>query len=199
MRRACHPAAPAAPRGLATARGLLASLLLLTLLPGWTRAQGVSTSSLARTEQYFFDTFGEELGLLQTDIILALLRSRDGYLWIGTERGLTRFDGVRFVSFHASDTPAFANNLIHCLHEDRAGRLWIGTERGVVLYDGEHFDRPILRDIPVRAITEDAEGCIWIGTFGQGLYSWQKGKLKSYSDELKDISPRIRCLFNDSA
>lgn len=151
-----------------------------------------------KTQQYFFDTFGEELGLLQTDVILAILRTRDGYLWIGTERGLTRFDGVRFVSYRASNTPAFANNLIHCLFEDHEGRIWIGTERGVLRYFNGQFERLILEDIPVRAIAEDSHGHIWLGSFGHSLFMWHGGTLRSYADELKPYSPRIRCLYVDS-
>lgn len=152
----------------------------------------------AKTEQYFFETFGEDLGLLQTDVILAILRTRDGYLWIGTERGLTRFDGVRFVSYRASNTPAFANNLIHCLFEDGDGQIWIGTERGVLRYHEGKFERFILEDIPVRAIAQDSQGRVWLGSFGHSLYLWQQGKLTSYADQLKDLSPRIRCVFVDT-
>src|SRR6185369_9577004 len=151
--------------------------------------------SNAKTEQYFFETFGEDLGLLQTDVILAILRTRDGYLWIGTERGLTRFDGVRFVSYRASNTPAFANNLIHCLFEDRDGQIWIGTERGVLRYHEGKFKRFILEDIPVRAIAQDSQGRVWLGSFGHSLYMWQQGKLTNYADQLKGLSPRIRCVF----
>jgi signal transduction histidine kinase/ligand-binding sensor domain-containing protein/CheY-like chemotaxis protein/HPt (histidine-containing phosphotransfer) domain-containing protein len=164
-------------------------------------AESVATAAAgnAKTEQYFFEKFGEDLGLLQTDVILAILRTRDGYLWIGTERGLTRFDGVRFVSYRASNTPAFANNLIHCLFESRDGQIWIGTERGVLRYHDGHFERFILEDIPVRAIAQDSQGRVWLGSFGHSLYMWDQGTLHSYATELTGHSPRIRCVYVDAS
>jgi signal transduction histidine kinase/ligand-binding sensor domain-containing protein/CheY-like chemotaxis protein/HPt (histidine-containing phosphotransfer) domain-containing protein len=166
---------------------------------GLARAEATSPAVANKTEQYFFDTFDEDVGLLQTDVIVAILRARDGYLWIGTERGLTRFDGVRFVSFRSSNSAAFANNLIHCLFEDRDGRLWIGTERGVVLYHDGKFERQILQDVPVRAIAQDSQGRVWLGSFGRSLQMWQNGALRSYATELNGFSPRIRSLYVDSA
>jgi ligand-binding sensor domain-containing protein len=52
-------------------------------------------------------------------------------MWVGTEAGLARFDGLRFVVFRTATTPELAHNLIRYLFEDRAGWLWIGTQRGV--------------------------------------------------------------------
>jgi signal transduction histidine kinase/ligand-binding sensor domain-containing protein/CheY-like chemotaxis protein len=212
MRRARRPQALPSLRAYARRALLAVAVFGFTLAPA--RSQPASGRVVApatpvvsadspgtaapKTQQYFFDTFGEELGLLQTDVILAILRTRDGYLWIGTERGLTRFDGVRFVSFRASNTAAFANNLIHCLFEDHEGRIWIGTERGVLRYFNGHFEPLILEDIPVRAIAEDSEGRIWLGTFGHSLMMWHQGSLRSYANELKAFSPRIRCLYVDS-
>src|SRR5262245_57960765 len=59
--------------------------------------------------------------------VTAMLQSRDGYLWVGTEAGLARFDGVRFVVYTSANTEALATDHISALCEDRAGTLWIGT------------------------------------------------------------------------
>ncbi len=174
-------------------------LLSLAVLPAAGSAQGMAPNDQNKTEQYFFETFGEESGFLQTDVILAIARTRDGYLWLGTERGLTRFDGVRFVSFRASNTPQIVNNLVHCLFEDRDGWMWIGTERGVVRYRDGKFERGILDHAPVRSIAQDATGRLWLGTFGHGLYSWHDGALRSHAAELAEYGPLLRCVFVDSA
>jgi hypothetical protein len=63
----------------------------------------------------------------------------DGYLWVGTQDGLARFDGVSFTVFDRASTTALRHSMIACLRVDRAGRLWIGTRRGLVSYEGGVF------------------------------------------------------------
>lgn len=66
---------------------------------------------------------------LPINSITALLQTRDGYLWLGTNDGVVRFDGVRFTVYNAGNTPELPSNRITALHEDRAGALWILTEQ----------------------------------------------------------------------
>jgi len=55
----------------------------------------------------------------------AILQSRDGFLWVGTEEGLVRFDGAGFRVYDTSNTPGPRNDQIWALAEDRGGTLWI--------------------------------------------------------------------------
>ncbi|MGA3008381.1 MAG: two-component regulator propeller domain-containing protein, partial [Opitutaceae bacterium] len=93
---------------------------------GFSAGDAEMASGSKKGEPYYFDSFGLELGLPQPNVVAALQTS-DGYLWVGTEGGLGRFDGVRFVSFIMANTPAFESQSIRCLFEDNEGRLWIGT------------------------------------------------------------------------
>jgi ligand-binding sensor domain-containing protein len=61
-----------------------------------------------------------------------ILQTRDGYLSLGTQEGLVRFDGVRFVVFDKANTPEIRNNGIFKLLEGRRGDLWIATAGGLV-------------------------------------------------------------------
>lgn len=122
---------------------------------------------------YMTDTWDHANGLPGTSIV-TLLQSRDGYLWIGTANGLSRFDGVRFVTFDRKSHPQLLSNRIRTLFEDSRGRLWIGTEGGGVsiLANGTLTTRTSDGGLPsnyVRAIAEDSAGNIWIGTDGEGL------------------------------
>ncbi len=99
----------------------------------------------------------------------ALVQTRDGYLWIGTQEGLARFDGARFVVFDKSNTPELRHNRILALLEDRRGRLWLGTEGGglTVFSDGRFRTFGLADGLAseiVRSIAEDAEGTLWVAT-----------------------------------
>src|SRR6266850_2136713 len=83
----------------------------------------------AGTGDYLIDVWTSEKGL-RSSSVTAIAQTPDGYLWVGTYNGLARFDGVRFVRFDPSDTPALPKARIRRLYMDPAGTLWINT------YDG---------------------------------------------------------------
>ncbi len=109
-----------------------------------------------------------EQGLPQ-NTIRAILQARDGHLWLGTQEGLVRFDGVRFVVFDERNTPAIKDRFVLSLHEDRAGTLWIGTRGGgLVSYRDGAFSRfDASSGLPngvIRCIYQDRSGRLWVGT-----------------------------------
>jgi ligand-binding sensor domain-containing protein/signal transduction histidine kinase len=65
--------------------------------------------------------------------ITAISQTPDGYLWIGTPKGLARFDGTRFRVYQPKNTPEFKETSVANLLTDHAGRLWIGTSDGAML------------------------------------------------------------------
>ena len=80
-------------------------------------------------------------GLPNNVVLAPVFQTHDGYLWVGTEGGLARFDGVRFTTFRRGLHPGLADNLIRCFYEDRDGVLWIGTQGGLSRYRGGKFER----------------------------------------------------------
>ena len=76
--------------------------------------------------QYRLDVWKETPGLPQS-VIMDILQTRDGYIWLATEGGLVRFDGVRFARFEKGHATQLKDNEIQKLLEDRDGSLWIGT------------------------------------------------------------------------
>src|SRR5512134_1103278 len=78
---------------------------------------------------------------LPDNSVNAILQTRDGSLWIGTARGLARFDGLKFTVFDRTNTPEFKGDDITCLAEDEKGTLWIGTTTGLFRKTGQHFTR----------------------------------------------------------
>jgi signal transduction histidine kinase/ligand-binding sensor domain-containing protein/ActR/RegA family two-component response regulator len=134
--------------------------------------------------QYVFDNWQIQHGLPQ-NTVASIARTPDGYLWLGTDEGLARFDGVRFTVFDRNTTPELRSRSINALHVDVRGRLWIGTADGVLLLeDGRFRAHPIpgLGGGEVRSMTSDAHGRVWIGT-DTGLFQVADDRITAYGRE----------------
>jgi ligand-binding sensor domain-containing protein len=83
-------------------------------------------------DQYATDAWGMAEGLPHR-WIEAIVQTRDGYLWLGTQEGLVRFDGVRFTVFNRVNTEALRDNYVESLFESRDGALWIGVFGGGIV------------------------------------------------------------------
>ncbi|MCG3194804.1 MAG: Sensor histidine kinase RcsC [Thermoanaerobaculia bacterium] len=146
--------------------GFLAGLMILAASP--CKALTPETA----VTQYVHSSWWAEDGLPQ-NTALSLAQTPDGYLWIGTEEGVVKFDGIRFTAFHRGNTPELPHNLIYALLASKSGRLWIGTPSGLTSFDGAKFRLFTTKDgLPsnqVRCLAEDAAGVLWIGTWGGGL------------------------------
>jgi len=106
---------------------MLCSLLLL-----WFGCRQVLALDPARDlSQFNARVWLTENGLPQ-NTIHSITQARDGYVWLATEEGLARFDGIKFTVFDKQNTPELKSNDIRVLLEDRRGALWIGTADGLV-------------------------------------------------------------------
>jgi ligand-binding sensor domain-containing protein/signal transduction histidine kinase len=135
---------------------------------------------------------------LPDNFVRALLQTRDGYLWLGTQEGLVRFDGQQLRVFDTRNTPQLASNSIVTLCEDTHGTLWIGTDGGgVTRYQHGGFLPALLsRDgLPnnyIREVYASRDGAVWITGHTGGLlrmYGDQQQRWTT-SDGLKDDSLR---------
>src|SRR5690606_20928939 len=103
-----------------------------------------------------------EQGLPQNSV-RCVLQTSDGYLWIGTEHGLARFDGVRFLTFNSANNPEFKSDHISALAQDEDGNLWIGSKGGgVVRLSQEGFHNFSTLD----GLSSDMVNCIVAGGKG---------------------------------
>src|SRR5579872_2279654 len=109
------------------------SLAMLTL-----RMHCAAEGPAKPISQYVHNVWRTEEGLPQNSVQV-VLQTQDGYLWMGTQEGLVRFNGAEFKLFHKASVDAIKHNDIRALHEDRQGNLWIGTfGGGLVRYrDGQ--------------------------------------------------------------
>ncbi len=137
--------------------------------------------------QYIHDIWTTENGLPQNSA-LALAQTPDGYLWIGSEVGLVRFDGARFTLFDKRTVPQMQSNEISALLVDHAGALWIGTHGGGLtclrngVFTGYHSQQG-LNSEAIQALYEDRDGNLWIGTDGEGVFRYHNGRFQSYTKQ----------------
>jgi signal transduction histidine kinase/ligand-binding sensor domain-containing protein len=91
-----------------------------------------------------FSHLDQKQGLSQNSPT-AFLQDRDGFIWVGTQDGLNRYDGYSFTVYRtvAGDTHSLCDNFILCLAEDTDGTIWIGTRNGLCAYrkDADQFYR----------------------------------------------------------
>src|SRR3984885_8390316 len=174
-------------------RGFLAFLLLIIC------GHALALDPSRQPSQYILDNWHVPEGLPQTSA-LAIARTPDGYLWVGTQEGLARFDGVRFTVFDTNNEPAFSDNYISALFVDRAARLWIGTATGIVVLENGHFTaftRVVqLEHAYVRTIVEGNDGRVWVGT-ENGLFEIGGGRALSFKVANGLPDSRIRALHED--
>ncbi|ALK96321.1 histidine kinase [Massilia sp. WF1] len=151
---------------------MLSLLLALACLPG-------GPAAAAPTPTLRFEHLSVEDGLAQ-ESVLAIVQDLDGFMWFGTQSGLSRYDGYRFTNYRnvVGDPQSLVNNWVRVLHVDRKGRLWIGTDGGLALYHPEsgsfsNFqpDEPAKRgngNRHISAIADDGKEGLWLAT-GDGL------------------------------
>lgn len=175
--------------GLGRHFGRAVAWLALTLAVGAAHAQVLPNSldpTLAIT-QYVHSNRGVEHGLPQSSVY-AVLQSRSGYLWLGTQEGLARFDGNRFVVYDRASYDGLLSNEVRAIVEDDAGGLWLGTNGGGIslLRDGAFTTYTSENGLPsdlVRSLHLDPDGTLWIGMIDGGLASFDGRSFTSYSPD----------------
>ena len=164
---------------------LVFAVVLLFAIPAF------ALSPAKTPTQYVHASFGTEAGLPQSSVH-AIAQTPDGYLWIATQDGLARFDGLRFKVFSNRDTEAFRENLVSSLLVGRDGTLWVGTDGGTLLrYTAGRFERaPAVMggSSGIRSMCEAPDGSLFVASLGSGLHRILGGSVTTYkkADGLPD-------------
>lgn len=156
--------------------------------------------------QYMQTSWTSESGLPQNSV-QAIAQTNDGYLWFGTQEGLTRFDGAHFVTYTRHNASGLASSNILTLAASRDGSLWVGTDSGLSHYvpaampgDTGTFTTLTVREglagDNITALREDGEGGLWVGT-SQGLNCIRSGKIESWSLPRGDGDPAVNAVVLD--
>jgi ligand-binding sensor domain-containing protein/signal transduction histidine kinase len=148
--------------------------------------------------QFKQQTWLTENGLPQ-NTIHRITQGTDGYIWIATEEGLARFDGIKFAVFDKQNTPQLKTNDVRVLLEDAHGDLWIGTADGLVqMSDGKFKTFTMQEGLPgnvIDSIYEDRKGGLWIAT-SAGMAHFQNGVVTPLTQP-DCPRGRIQALFED--
>ncbi len=155
-----------------TAKRWIGFSLATLLAIGWLSLRA-PTAANAQIQTLRFHHLTTAQGLAH-DIVLCVFQDREGFLWIGTQRGLNRYDGYHFTLFRHSrnDPNSLSNDTVQTLFEDSRGWLWIGTASGLDHLDPERHQvihHPQVYE-SISSFAEDEQGRLWIGTHGSGLY-----------------------------
>lgn len=143
----------------------LLRLLPVFLLPAF----AFSSSNLSiDPEQYLHRTWNTRDGLIQ-NTVNCMVRDGRGYMWLGTDSGLVRFDGLQFKTFRNI-------NKVTCLLIHSSGEIWIGTYgSGVFCYDSagncikKYSEAAGLPSNFIQTMAEDKSGNVWLGTSAKGI------------------------------
>lgn len=162
-------------------------LLFLTVLTASARGQ-----SLVGRDR--FQRLSVEQGL-SSSVVYAILQDQRGFLWLGTQDGLNRYDGYAFTTFRSdpSDSASLAPGYVRALCQDRAGRIWVGSGGGLAAldprsgrvrrYTHQLRDGRSPANLAVETLALDRDGTVWAVAFGGGLF---------FFDEKRDRFVRYR-------
>ncbi len=155
-------------QGLATSwLGKVAQGVLMVAMAAWSLQAAATPRSLR------FERLGLEQGLSQ-ESVLTIRQDREGFIWIGTQAGLNRYDGYKITVFRndPQDPASLVDNYVMASYEDEQGRLWFGTKGGLTRYDRNtqtfvRYPAPftgVQSNQLVRAIVGDRAGGLWLAT-----------------------------------
>ena len=169
----------------------------------------------AQTASIRFSTLSLEDGLSQATVTAAV-QDPAGFMWFGTQDGLNRYDGYKFVQLKHDprDPGTLRNDSIFTLYLDPGGDIWVGTEGGglsrwdtsaesFVHYTEETGAPAGFGRERIRTITRDRGGVLWIGSHESGLYRFDEtnGQWSHYlsdPDDGKSLSDnRVRAIYED--
>jgi len=140
-------------------------------------------------------TFGSEDGLTGNQIE-CVIQDLEGNIWIGTQSGLCRYDGLDFVCY--TDEHGLPDNYIQALELDGMNRLWIGTRKGLARLEGNQLVNynkvDVLAGEDIKALARgSADSQMWIGT-GAGLSHFEGGRFRNYTSDHGMAGNLVRAL-----
>lgn len=140
---------------------------------------------------------------LASNRVYSILQDSCGFMWFGTDDGLSRFDGITFKNYYLSEyINVTTSNSVNKIFIDRRGRMWIGLDSGIIIYDSKtdtfqpfhaKTETGEMIQTHILDMVEDSDGEVWIATNGKGLYRFspsEKAKLRVY----RNVPGEVNCI-----
>ena len=169
----------------------------------------------AQKKKFWYTHLTTDNGLSHS-FVTTIVQDKDGFMWFGTQDGLNRFDGKKFVVYRndPNDASSISHNFIRRLLVDKKGNLWVGTQGGgfslfiakknnFVNYTHKKSDPKSIAQNTVRAIKEDRKGNLWLGT-GEGIdyFDVKTSEFLHYQNNPNNVNSLnnndVRSMFVDS-
>ena len=163
-------------------KGQLATALVALFIAGTV----IYPLKSASAEEFLINEWDQEKGL-PSPRIDSITRTADGYVWMATYGGLVRFDGLRFTTFTTNLIPALKVNTVNCVFVDHKNVLWIGTTAGTLIkmtgagFTGVDLPSSAYDGKRINALTEDADGNLWLAFDDAGILSLSTNGFKIFS------------------
>ena len=157
----------------------------------------------AASTDFWFRHFSVEDGL-SSNSVRAIMQDKYGFMWLGTDDGLNRYDGTTIKVYNLN--PQGSNDYISSLY-DTTDNIWIGTEDGVYIFDYETENFEPFKVLTaqgdsiksnVNHIAEDRDGNLWFSTVGQGIFKYNISKHYLEHYEFKDANGLMASVLIDS-
>ena len=163
------------------------SVIVSAVLTGVCFARPVSAIDPNRTiAQYIRDYWGSDKGFTGGSVS-AFAQTADGYLWIGTNKGLFRFDGLSFQAFPQATPTSFPIGAVQGLTTDVQGNLWILLQNTKILryHDGKFYLGNEEAEFGITSLGNRRDGTTVFSSLALGTLMFRDGKFESLSPALE--------------
>jgi ligand-binding sensor domain-containing protein/signal transduction histidine kinase len=126
---------------------------------------------------------------LPDNTVVGVEQTPDGFLWVATQAGLVRFDGLQFRQFTPVTAAGVPTSLIQAILLDHRGRLWVAKDRRVVVCVDQGRTTSVvtsgngLPNLEARMMVEDPEGAVWVSYIGGEVVRIQDGRVRSFTSK----------------
>lgn len=151
---------------------------------------------LCFSQEYNVSQYSIGEGLSQSQV-RAIYQDKRGFIWLGTHRGVSRFDGKNFTDFQPEN--GLAGRFVTAITGDKHGNLWLGTESGLSRFDGVHFqnfgkENGLTSYNILSLFYDETQDILWIGTKNGMIFQYHDNAIFAVESSLKS---EINVLLKD--
>lgn len=141
----------------------------------------LASALILNAQSLRLDSYSTDEGLIQ-NTVFTIHQDSKGFIWLGTNAGVSKFDGRNFTSYGISD--GLVASSVKCINEDDKGNIWIATSNGVSkLSNGQFTNYTSENGLPdnyIYSIAQANDGSIWFGTKDSGVAQLKNGRFYTY-------------------